>query len=102
MFKELIASQNEKTGRILQMLGKTISLRGEGRRITHPKAAANHIEQGEGAVKSCDAFHVVFELWSAGFPIARCSEPLSAIDISYDVVNQREMLIIRPINGNHS
>ena len=98
MFKELIASQNEKTGRILRMRGKIVSLRSEGRRIIHPISVPNCVEKGEGKVENCDAFSVRLTILSGGFPIMERDESLDIVDICFDAQERREMLIIRGRN----
>ena len=95
IYRDLISSRNEKAGRILEMLGATITLEGDGRKISNPKSLANFRERGEGEIVSCDAHVVRFDLTTGPLPRTELAEPLENVSIGYDTQNRRHMLIIR-------
>ncbi len=97
VYRDLISSRNEKAGRILELRGLLVSIQGEGRRISHPIAVANHRERAVGKITHCDAHVVRFELHSGadGFPTMQLAEPLEHVLLGFDVPSGRHMLIIR-------
>ncbi|HEX7645297.1 MAG TPA: ATP-binding protein [Noviherbaspirillum sp.] len=97
IYGELIASRNEKAGRILNMRGKVVSILAEGRMIINPLPVPNLRDKGEGKITYCDAHVVRFDLLSGSFPLTELAESIDVVSVSFDTQNRRDMLIIRSV-----
>lgn len=92
-FAQLIASQNEKCGRIQQLGRSTLTVTshkrlGDSRRV----ADSAYVEHRECTVAEVDAFHIrLFDIGRSEY----YSEPLDNIDIVRDEKKHRPRLIVR-------
>jgi hypothetical protein len=97
LFNELIVSRNDKAQAILAMRGGVVTFQSIGHKIGETLAIANqgYRQTGECRVEACDAHLVHLMILSGGMPGWPVVEPLSHVQIGFDVNKNRPMLVIR-------
>lgn len=90
---QLIASRNQKAGRLQSMAGKKVSIISHGYMLEKRREVGNreYKERAEGTVTSCDAHVVTLEISNLGVR----SFPLEHVQIDYDDKHSRDCVVIR-------